>query len=276
VQIGDNGDRATIPADLPPDELSVDKALELLRNAAKSDHVLGHDPETGKPVYVKIGRFGPYVQLGDPELTNKRSVKRGTKPKMASLWPSMSMETITLAEALELLSFPRVVGRHPETGEEITAQDGRFGPYIKTGSETRSLENHEQLRTMTLDQAVERLKQPKGRRRTAGPSVIADLGKHPHSGADLQVRIGRYGPYVTDGVVNATIPKGRDPSKITLDDAVELIAAREQRLRDQGKDPRAPKAREAASSTASTRKSTVKKARTKKARSPNSTADAGA
>ena len=127
VQIGDGKERATIPEDTPPDELTVAKAMELLEQAARGDRILGTDPETSKPVYIKTGRFGPYVQLGDPELTEKGNVKKGKKPKMASLWPTMDMDTITLEDALMLLSFPREVGIHPDTGKPITAQDGRFG-----------------------------------------------------------------------------------------------------------------------------------------------------
>ncbi|HRX84802.1 MAG TPA: type I DNA topoisomerase [Phycisphaerae bacterium] len=249
VQMEGGEERATIPNDIPPDELTVARALELLEQAAKGDRVLGQDPNTGKPVYLKAGRFGPYVQLGDPELTEKGNIKRGSKPKMASLWPGMSMDTISLDEAVLLLSFPRVVGKHPETGEEITAQDGKYGPYLRMGTDSRSLENHEKLQSVTVDEAVEIFKQPKRGRRQAGAGIIAELGQHPQSEAKLQVKSGRFGPYVTDGVVNATIPKGYDPASVTLEKAVELIAAREQKLRDQGKDPRAPKAKKTKKTT---------------------------
>jgi DNA topoisomerase-1 len=245
VQIDDTDERATIPNDLPPDELSVERALGLLEQASLGDRVLGHDPETGKPVYIKAGRFGPYVQLGDPELTEKGNLKRGAKPKMASLWPGMTIEGIALDDALLLLSFPREVGKHPETGEVITAQDGKFGPYLRMGKESRSLENHEKLQSVTLDESVEIFKQPKRGRRQAGTGVIADLGQHPQSEAKIVVKSGRFGPYVTDGVVNATIPKGYDPASVTMEKALELIAAREQKMRDQGKDPRAAKPKKA-------------------------------
>jgi DNA topoisomerase-1 len=243
VQIEDSEQRATIPTDLPPDELTVEKAVALLEQAALGDRVLGHDPASGKPVYIKTGRFGPYVQLGDPELTEKGKIKKGAKPKMASLWPGMTMETISSDEALMLLSFPREVGAHPETGELITAQDGKFGPYLRMGTDSRSLENHQKLQSVTLAEAVEIFKQPKRGRRQAGAGIIADLGLRPGAEAKIQVKSGRFGPYVTDGVVNATIPKGYDPAHITMEKALELLAAREQKMRDQGKDPRAPKAR---------------------------------
>jgi DNA topoisomerase-1 len=246
LQIGESDKRARVPDDLAPDELTLEKAVELITMAAQGGRVLGTDATTNKPVYVKNGRFGPYVQLGDPELTEKGTVKRGGKPKMASLWPTMSADTITLEDAQMLLSFPREVGSHPKTGDLITAQDGRYGPYIKMGSESRSLSSHELLATVTIEQAVELFKQPKGRRGTSSSSVLAELGAHPDSGAAIQVKDGRYGAYVTDGVVNATIPKGKDPSAVTLEDAVELISKREDKLRAQGKDPRAPRARKPA------------------------------
>src|SRR5690606_4645034 len=131
-------------------------------------------------------------------------------------WPDMSMETITLDDALLILSFPKVLGQHPESGEDVTVQDGPNGPYIRRGSESRSIEGgHFAMRTMTLDEAVAILKEPRkfGRRSTA-QSVIAELGKHPDSEAPITVRTGRFGPYVTDGVVNASVPRGRDPQSV--------------------------------------------------------------
>jgi DNA topoisomerase-1 len=215
----------------------------MIDKAAEGDRVLGKDPETGKPIYIKSGRFGPYVQLGDPERSEKGMVKKGGKAKMASLWKSMTPEDLTLEQALQLLSFPREVGTHPESGEAITAQDGRYGPYLKMGDETRSLENQEMLSTVTLDEAVEIFKKPKRGRRSGAAAVIADLGAHPESGLQIQVKTGRFGPYVTDGTVNATIPKSTDPESVTLEQAVELLAKREAKLRSQGKDPRAKKPR---------------------------------
>ncbi len=235
VQLGEEGARATVPDELPPDELTIDRALELISKAATGGRDLGSHPETGDRVLVKEGRYGPYVQLGDND--------GGDKPKMASLWPGMTPDGITLDEATTLLSFPREVGAHPETGETITAQTGRYGPYLSMAKENRSLPDHEALLTVTVDQAVALFKQPKGGRRRSAASVIKELGPHPQTGHDLQVRTGRYGPYVTDGTVNATIPKATDPESVTLEQAVELIAKREQRMREQGKDPRAKKKR---------------------------------
>ncbi len=243
IQIGEQELRATVPDDIAPDELTIERAMQLLGDAEQGDKELGVDPQTDKPVYLKTGRFGPYVQLGDPELTPKGNVKAGGKPKMASLWPEMSLESVTIEEALMLLSFPREVGIHPDTAEVITAQDGRYGPYVKMGTESRSLPDHGKLATVTLEEAVEILKQPSSRGKSrSGGTILGELGNHPASEAPIQVKSGRYGNYVTDGEVNATIPKDIEPGDVTLDQAVELIAVREQKMRDQGKDPRAKKA----------------------------------
>jgi DNA topoisomerase-1 len=235
VQLGEDGPRAGVPDELPPDELTADRALKLVRQAVAGGRDLGPHPDTGQRILVKEGRYGPYVQLGDNG--------GESKPKMASLWPGMTPDDITLDEAVTLLSFPREVGPHPETGEMITAQTGRYGPYISMGKENRSLPNHDALLTVTVDDAVELFKQPKGGRRRGSASVIKELGPHPDTGHVLQVKTGRYGPYVTDGTVNATIPKGTDPELLTVSQAVELIAKREDRMRAQGKDPRAKKKR---------------------------------
>jgi DNA topoisomerase-1 len=267
IQIGEQDLRATVPDEIAPDELTVERAVQLLHDAEQGDKELGIDPQTDKPVYMKTGRFGPYVQLGDPELTPKGNVKAGGKPKMASLWPTMSIESVTIEEALMLLSFPREVGEHPETHEAITAQDGRYGPYIKMGTESRSLTDHDKLGTVTIEEAVELLKQPssRGRSRSGGTS-LAELGNHPTSELPISVKSGRYGNYVTDGEVNATIPKEKEPEDITLDQAVELIAIREQKMRDQGKDPRAKKApkKKAAKKKPAKKKAAKKKAPKKK------------
>jgi DNA topoisomerase-1 len=235
VQLGEDGARATVPDELPPDELTVERAMSLVKQAESGGRVVGAHPETGDSVLLKEGRYGPYVQLG--ENGGK------TKPKMASLWPGMSSDGVTLDDAVMLLSFPREVGPHPETGEIITARVGRYGPYISMAKENRSLSNHEQLLTVTVDEAVELFKQPKGGRGRSAAAVIKELGPHPETKENIQVKTGRYGPYVTDGTVNATIPKGTDPESLSMEQAVELIAKREERMRAQGKDPRAKKKR---------------------------------
>ncbi len=268
LQVGDTTQRVTIPNDIAPDELSVETAGRLLAQAAEGDKALGNDPESGKPIYLKKGRFGPYIQLGDPERDAKGALKRGVKPKMASLWPSMTPESLTLADALMLLSFPRTVGQHPDSGEAIIVQDGRYGPYVKMGKETRSLSNHEQLASITLSEALELLAQPKRGRTTARQETLKELGVHPASQAPLVVKNGRFGPYVTDGVVNASLPKGVAPEELSVERAVELLAAREERMREQGKDPRAPKKKspprssaggKSKSSTSARRRSTASK-----------------
>ncbi len=267
LQLGDGDQRASVPENIPPDALTIDKAMELIEQAAQGDKVLGEDPGTQLPVYIKTGRFGPYVQLGDPELTPKGTIKKGTEPKRASLWPSMTMESLCLDDALLLLSFPKELGKHPDTDEVITVQDGRYGPYIKSATDTRSLNDHEHMRTITLPQAIELFKQPKRRGKSAASAVMAELGEHPDSKDPIKVKNGRFGPYVTDGVVNATIPKGKDPATVSLEDALDLLSAREQKLRDQGKDPRAAKAKKSTASKAKkkTAKKTTKKKKTAKA-----------
>jgi DNA topoisomerase-1 len=237
VQAGDSDRRASVPDQLPPDELSLSKAIELIEQAEAGGTSLGDDPETGLPVFAKEGRYGPYVQLGE----NGGS---GTdKPRMASLWPSMSLDTLELEDALLLLSFPKEIGRHPDSGEPIIATYGRYGPYLKMGGENRSLKDFDGLVNISCEEAVELFSKPKGGGRSRSASVIADLGEHPNTGDPIQVKTGRYGPYVTDGTVNATVPKGTDPESVTLERAVELLTAREEKLRAQGKDPRAKKTR---------------------------------
>jgi DNA topoisomerase-1 len=206
-------------------------AVRILERAALGDQSLGVDPDSDLPVYLKSGRYGPYVQLGEDG-------DNDGKPRRSSLWPGMTPETLTLGEARMLLSFPRTLGDHPVTGEPITAQDGPLGPYVKMGTESRSLRDHDHLASVTLEDAVALLAEPrKGRARAA--SILADLGAHPDTGANVTIRNGRFGPYVTDGAVNASLPRGRNPATVTIEDAVDLIAAREAKLREQGKDPRA-------------------------------------
>jgi DNA topoisomerase-1 len=217
LQRGD--DRASIPDDMAPDELTVERAEELLA-APSNDRVLGTDPDTGLSVQVKAGRFGPYVQLGD--------AGDGTaRPRTSSLFASMSPETLTLAEALELLRIPRVVGVDPGTGEEVVAQNGRFGPYLKRGKETRSLAGEEQLLTVTLDEAEALFAQPKTRRgRGAAAEPLRQLGDDPETGLPVVLRDGRFGPYVTDGTTNASLRKGDDVEGVTIERASELLAER--------------------------------------------------
>ena len=244
--------RAGVPEDLPPAELTVERALELLEIAAKGPESLGDDPQTGKPVYLKSGRFGPYVQLGDAE--------EGAKPKMASLLPGMPESDVDLGLALRLLSLPRVIGTHPEDGRDVLAANGRFGPYVKWGDEIRSIPaDGPSPLDIGLEQAVELLKQPKGRRRAAAPSTLKELGPHPASEKPLKVLSGRFGPYVTDGEINASLPRGLTPEELTVDRAVELLEARAARLAEGG--GKRPGRKKAAKKTA--RKAAKKAARKK-------------
>ena len=222
LQIGEqNG--PSIPPDLPPDELTVERAIELF-NAPSSDRELGADPATGLPVLAKSGKYGPYVQLGEIELDAKGKVK--TKPKTASLFSTMTLERITLDEALELLSLPREVGVDPSDGEMITAQNGRYGPYLTKGNDSRSLATEEQIFTIGLEEAVDIYKQPKqwGRRGAAPKPPLATFGNDPISGRPMLVKDGRFGPYVTDGETNATIPAGVPLETLTEERAIELLA----------------------------------------------------
>ena len=239
-------DRASIPDDLPPDELTVEKAVELLA-APSGDRLLGEDPPTGQPVFVRAGRYGPYVQLGSAEAGSK------AKPPTASLFKDMSVETVTLDDALRLLTLPRVVGTDPATGEEIVAQNGRYGPYLKKGSDSRSLEREEQLFSINLDEALAVYAQPKQQRgRQASASPLRELGADPATGRPMVLREGRYGPYVTDGETNASLRRGDDVDTLTAERAAELLADR--RLAAPAK--KAAKARKAAKKTTRTTKAT--------------------
>jgi DNA topoisomerase-1 len=210
-------DRVSIPEATEPDSLTVAKALELL-SAPSNDRELGLDDASGLPIFLKAGRYGPYVQVG--EMTDPKE-----KPKTASLLTTMSPETVTLADAKRLLSLPRVVGDHPE-GEAIIAQNGRYGPYITWGKETRSLEDEEQIFSIDLAGALSLLAQPKQRGRRAAAGPLKDLGEDPVTKRNVVVRTGRFGLYVTDGETNATLRLGDTPETITLDRACELLAER--------------------------------------------------
>ncbi|MFZ4516312.1 MAG: type I DNA topoisomerase [Acidimicrobiia bacterium] len=218
-------DRASLPPDIVPDELTIPVALEILERQGDDGRELGSDPESGLSVIVRAGRFGPYVQLGEmPDSADKKAAK----PKTASLFKTMTIERITLEEALELLALPRVVGVDTD-GEAITAQNGRFGPYIKKGTDSRSLGTEEEIFSITLEAAQVLLAQPKPRGRQAKPP-LADLGAHPETNAPVRVLEGRFGPYVTDGTVNASVPRGTDPEALTMDEAVSLLRARAEKI----------------------------------------------
>ncbi len=211
-------DTVSVPDALPPDEVTVEKAMALL-SAPKGDVPIGQDPQTGLNVYVKQGRFGPYVQLGE--------ISDDAKPKTSSLFRTMKPEEVTLEKALELLTLPRELGTAPD-GEKITAFNGKFGPYLVKAKESRNLgqENEAKLLTITLDEAIELFKQPKQFRGRAAQKPATVVGKDPQSGKDIVLKEGRFGHYVTDGETNASLRKGDDPAELTIDRALELMQAR--------------------------------------------------
>jgi DNA topoisomerase-1 len=215
LQRGD--DRASVPEDLAPDELTREKAEELLAKPS-GDRELGPDPESGLQIVARDGRYGPYVS----EILEEGSTE---KPRTASLFKTMSLDTITLEDALRLLSLPRALTA-PD-GEEILISNGRYGPFIKKGKETRSLPDEEQLFTATVEEAMALLAEPKQRRgRGQAKPPLKDLGADPASGKPIVVKDGRFGPYVTDGETNASLRRGDDPEGLTMDRALELLAER--------------------------------------------------
>ncbi|MFN2446358.1 MAG: type I DNA topoisomerase [Vicinamibacterales bacterium] len=219
---GEDGPRASLPDDLAPADLTLEKALALLRAKARGPKSLGADPVTGLPVYVMHGRFGTYVQLGEtPE------GKTAAKPRRASLGGELTEDTVTLADALKLLSLPRELGAGDD-GEPIIANVGRYGPYVKHGPEFRSLEASDDVYAVTVERARELLAQPKKsvRRQRSAAKELKALGAHPQSGAPLRILDGRYGAYVTDGTTNASLPKGTSPESVSVEQAVELLNAR--------------------------------------------------
>ena len=263
------GKRANVPADLAPDELTVDKAHELFARAADDGRELGVDPVSGHVIIAKDGRYGPYVTevLPEPEETaeaeetktaktaQSTKAKKTTKaakpkPRTASLLRSMDLSTVTLEQALDLLSLPRVVGQDPESGEDITAQNGRYGPYLKKGTDSRSLETEEQIFTVTLEQALEIFAQPKRRRgQAAARGPLRELGQDPATDKPVVIKDGRFGPYITDGQTNVTVPRSEDPATISAERAFELLADK------RAKGPAKKR---------TTRKTTAKKTTTKK------------
>jgi DNA topoisomerase-1 len=223
LEIGSGEERriVNIPIGLTPDQLTTEKAVELVNAPEIKDRVLGPDPDTGFDIVVKNGRYGPYVAIideGEP------------KPKTASLFKSMSPETVTYEEALKLLALPREVGVDPETQTMITAQNGKFGPYLKRGADSRSLDTEEQILEITLEQALEIYKQPKTRGRRTAATPLKEFGEDPASQLKVVAKTGQFGPYVTDGVINATIPKEETIEELSSDRAFELLAIRREKL----------------------------------------------
>ena len=250
------GTKANVPDDLPPDELTLEKAKELLANPSGEETELGVHPDTGLKVVAKNGRFGPYVTEVLPE-----DAPKSARARTGSLFASMSLDTVTLADAQKLLSLPRVVGTDAE-GVEITAQNGRYGPYLKKGTDSRSLATEDQLFDITLDEALAIYAQPKARGRAAATAPLKELGADPVSGQPVVVKAGRFGEYVTDGEYNATLRKDDSVEAITLARAAELLAER----REKGP------AKKTAKKTAKTAKRAPKKTTAKKTSAKKTTA----
>ncbi|MCX5212057.1 type I DNA topoisomerase [Kitasatospora sp. NBC_00240] len=258
---GEPGQRADIPDELPPDELTVELAEELLAKPS-GDFELGTDPVSGNPVVAKSGRYGPYVTEILPEGTPKTG-KNAVKPRTASLFKTMSLDAITLEEALKLLSIPRVVGTDPE-GQEISAYNGKFGPYLKRGTDSRSLTDEEQILTITLDEALAIYAQPKLRGRAAAAPPLKELGTDPVSERPVVVKDGRFGPYVTDGETNATLRKDDEVETITPERGYELLAEKRARGPVKKVAKKAPAKKATATKTAAKKTTTAKKTAAKK------------
>ena len=292
------GKRANVPADVAPDELTVDKARELFARAADDGRELGVDPVSGHVIIAKDGRYGPYVTevLPDPEemagtaaadsatadgqsatkpaktatSTKTRRTAKAAKPKprTASLMRSMDLSTVTLEQALDLLSLPRVVGQDPESGADITAQNGRYGPYLKKGTDSRSLETEEQIFTVTLEQALEIFAQPKRRRgQAAARGPLRELGEDPATGKPVVIKDGRFGPYFTDGETNVTLRRGDDPATVTPERAFELLAEKRAKGPAKKRTTRKTTAKKTTAKKTAAKKTTAKKAAAKTATS---------
>ncbi len=259
-----DGTRANVPDDLPPDELTLKKAQELLANPAGEETPLGADPETGLMVVAKNGRYGPYVTEVLPE-----DAPKSQKPRTGSLFKSMTLDTVTLEQALTLLTLPRVVGTDPETGDEITAQNGRYGPYLRKGTDSRSIESEEQLLSITLEEAQAIYAQPKQRGRAAA-NPGKEVGKDPVSGNMVLLKSGRFGTYVTDGEYNATLRQGDDEATLTIERAAELLE--ERRAKGPAKKAAKKTTKKAPAKKAAAKKTAAKRAPAKKAGAKKSTA----
>lgn len=255
---------ASIPKDLTPGELDPAQVEILLKQKTEGPDKLGFHPETGEPIYIKIGAYGPYVQLGEPTEENK-------KPKMASLPKGVTTETITLDLAVNLLALPRTLGSHPETGCKIQANNGRFGPYVvhdqgKIGKDYRSLKTSDDPTTITLDRALELLAQPKATRgRGAKKTPLKELGLHPTDQEPINIYSGPYGTYVNHGKINAGLPEGETLESITLETALTLLAGKAPAKATKSSTSKTtPKTTSKTISTTAKSGATTKKAATKK------------
>ena len=259
--------RATITDDIAPDEMSPAKARELLDAAADDGRVLGQDPETGRDIVAKAGRYGPYVTEVLPEEVAVLKGKSKVKPRTASLFADMDLASLDIGTALQLLTLPRSLGKDPTDGEEITAQNGRYGPYLKKGTDSRSIQTESQLLTITIDEALAIYAQPKQRGRAAA-APLKELGDDPASGKPMVVKEGRFGAYVTDGETNATLRKDDVPETITPARGAELLAEK----RARGPVTRKRAAKKTATKKSASKKTAAKKTATKRAAAKKSAA----
>lgn len=263
------GQRASVPADLAPDQLNEDTISQVFAQAAQDGRELGVDPESGHTIVAKSGRYGPYVTEVLPDTDDKKT----PKPRTASLFASMDLGTVTLEQALMLLALPRVVGEDPASGATITAQNGRFGPYLQKGEgkerDTRSLGSEEEILTVTLEQALTLFAQPKRRGRAAAKPPLRELGVDPNSEKPVVIKDGRFGPYITDGTTNVTVPRSTTPEEITPEEAYQLLS--DKRAKGPVKRTRKAATKKTATKKAATKKTTAKKATARKSTTKKAT-----
>jgi DNA topoisomerase-1 len=255
---GDEPRRAGVPDEIAPDELTVEKARELLETQSDADRELGTDPDTGRTIVARNGRYGPYVTEVLPD-----DAPKSAKPRTGSLFKSMDLQSIGLDDALRLLGLPRLVGVDPEKNEEITAQNGRYGPYLKKGTDSRSLEREEQIFGITLEEALAIYAQPKQRGRAAAKPPLRELGPDPATGTPIVIKEGRFGAYATDGTTNATLRKDDQVETITLERAAELLA--DKRAAGPAKKTAKKAAKKAPAKKTAAKKTAAKKTAAKKA-----------
>ena len=256
-----DGERANVPPEIAPDELTAEKAEELMA-LPSGDRELGIDPETGRMIMGKSGRYGPYVT----EVLEETAPK-SAKPRTGSLFSTMNLDTVDLEQALKLLSLPRVVGADPADGVVITTQNGRYGPYLTKDKDSRSLPDEDSIFSLTIDEALAILAQPKQRRGQAAAKPAVIVGVDPSTNREVQLKEGRFGPYVTDGETNASLRRADDPATISIDRAADLLA--ERRAKD-ASDPK--KVKKAAAKKATAKKAPAKKTAVKKATEKKTTA----
>jgi len=266
---GETRKLANVPESLAPDELTLAKAIELLA-APSGERDLGIDPATNLPIIAKSGRFGPYVTEVFPVepvvegAKKKRKKADDPKPKTASLLSTMTLDTITYEDALQLLSLPRILGTNA-AGDDITVQNGRYGAYLKAGADSRTLTSEDQLFSITLEEALEIYSKPKERRRGVAKPPLKELGIDPTTQKPLIIKDGRFGMYVTDGETNATLRRGDTVEAMTIERGLELLAGRRAWEAENGGAARPKKSRKKAAKAAPTlTKKTVKKAATKR------------